>query len=146
MTPLRRAPFALRFVQHREGLAGIVYARRATADGKDRLQKVATLRALAVRAGTGLLRQAIVGSGARKPADDGMAPGPSRPLDAEWGPRVACYALVVAGLREPERLIRAAEHLRRADPDEAAWWLGLLTHDPQKRALRALRILTEAVE
>jgi hypothetical protein len=54
--------------------------------------------------------------------------------------------MVTSGLRDPERLMRAASQLRAANPDEAAWWLGLLSRDTGNRALRALRILTEAVE
>lgn len=75
-----------------------------------------------------------------------LSPGPCYPLDADWGARVACFGLLVAGLRNAERLISAASRLRHADPNEAAWWLGLLTQENNLRALRALRILTEAVE
>jgi hypothetical protein len=72
--------------------------------------------------------------------------GPYYPLDADYGARVACFAIISAGLRDGARLMRAANHLRHADPNEAAWWLGLLTRDDNSRALRALRILTEAVK
>ena len=58
---------------------------------------------------------------------------------------MACYAFVAQGLRNGERLLRAAGHLRHADGNEAAWWLGLLTRAEGGRAVRALRILTEAV-
>ena len=45
-----------------------------------------------------------------------------------------------------DRLNRALGHLRHANSDEAAWWLGLLSSENNVRPLRALRILTEAVE
>jgi len=54
--------------------------------------------------------------------------------------------VVVAGLRDPVRLMNAARHLRTSSSDEAAWWLGLMDYGENRRALRALRILTEAVE
>jgi len=75
-----------------------------------------------------------------------LAPGPFKPLDAQWGVRIACYALVTAGLRDGERMLLAAEHIRHANPDQLAWWLGLLLQRDNVRALRALRILTEAVQ
>jgi hypothetical protein len=75
-----------------------------------------------------------------------LSAGKFHALDAEWGARLALYALVSAGLRDAERLILAAGHLRSAHADEAAWWLGLLTRDDNHRALRALRILVEAVD
>jgi hypothetical protein len=59
---------------------------------------------------------------------------------------VACYALVAAGLRNPDRLHRAAGNLVHADGTEAAWWLGLMARPSGKRAVRALRILVEAVK
>lgn len=153
------APFALRVVQRKGGRAAIVYRRRADARGRDRLQRVATLSPLAFTAAVPLLRQAVresrkdeVGKkpaprneGKPVPGNESLAPGPWLPLDAAWGARVACFALVAAGLRDGERLARAAEHLRHAEPDQAAWWLGLLTQERSARALRALRILTEAV-
>jgi len=39
----------------------------------------------------------------------------------------------------------AADALRRADATEAAWWLGLMSGARRARAVRALRILLEAV-
>ena len=44
------------------------------------------------------------------------------------------------------RLGKAGNHFVSADAAEAAWWLGFLTRDDNLRALRALRILVEAVE
>jgi hypothetical protein len=38
----------------------------------------------------------------------------------------------------------AAGHLKEADAAEAAWWLGAMTRRDGRRAIRALRILTEA--
>ena len=147
MTAIRRAPFAVRFVQRSAGLAAIVYARRTTDDGKDRLQRIGSMGPLAVSAAAGFLRQAIQQSASPTGSrSELIAPGPYRPLDAEWGPRVACYAIVAAGLRDPERLMRAAANLRAANAVEAAWWLGLLYRSLDNRPVRALRILTEAVE
>jgi len=143
MLKLREAPFAVRVVQRNTGRAAIVYRRRPTEGGRDRLQRVAALSPLAFTAAGGLLRDAV-GAAGRAATD--FAPGPSYPLDADWGARLACYALLSQGLRQPERLLRAAGHLRAADGNEAAWWLGLLTREEGNRALRALRILTEAVE
>ena len=166
---IREAPFALRVVQRKGGRAAIVYRRRADAERHDRLQRVAAISPLAFTAATPLLRDAVSrcrighlekpgfaaknpvserqGAAQEWPAKSGeLATGPFHPLDADWGARVACYALVAAGLRDGERLMHAANHLRYADPDEAAWWLGMLTRDDNVRTLRALRILTEAVE
>ena len=153
---LRNAPFALRIVQRKEGKAAIVYRRRADAEGRDRLQRVAAISALAYTAARPLLRDAIRKSEIAVDAPEAAAPetngngtldtGPFHPLDETWGARVSCYALVAAGLRDGERLLRAAGHLRAADPTEAAWWLGLLSREDNLRPLRALRILTEAVE
>jgi len=158
---VRAAPFALRVVQRKDGKAAIVYRRRADVQGPDRLQRVAAISPLAFTAATPLLRDAVSKSqietseysrGNQEATQDRPAnpteltTGPFHPLDADWGARVACFALVAAGLRDGERLILAASHLRYADPDEAAWWLGRLTRDDNVRALRALRILTEAVQ
>ena len=75
-----------------------------------------------------------------------LAPGLFLPLDATWGARLACFALLAAGLRDGVRLLRAAERVRQSDPAQAAWWLGLLLRDESGRTLRAFRILTEAVQ
>jgi hypothetical protein len=74
-----------------------------------------------------------------------LEPGPFYPLDPASGVRVACYALVARGLRRAEALHHAADHLKRADDTEAAWWLGLMSGPKGRRAVRALRILVEAV-
>jgi len=154
---LREAPFALRVVQRKEGRAAIVYRRRADAQGRDRLQRVAAISPLAFTAATPLLRDAVTQFQVAHPEHQDAAPdrssgnnslttGPFHPLDADWGARVACFAIIAAGLRNGERLMLAANQLRYADTDEAAIWLGMLTRDDSARALRALRILTEAVE
>lgn len=140
---LREAPFALRVVRRREGDAAIVYRRRLLDNGKERLEKMAAVAPGAFSAGGPLLREAAKvcgGAGAR------LAAGPFVPLDADWGARAACYALVSSGLRDAERLYRSSEALRRLDGAEAAWWLGLTDGGSRSRAVRALRILTEAVE
>ena len=140
---VRQASFALRVVRRRAGDAGVIYRRRVDKKGRERLTKIAPVGPLAFSAGARLLRSAIRatnGGTAR------LTTGPFHPIDHDWGARVACYALVAKGLRNPSRLHRAAENLRRADPTEAAWWLGLANRPGGKRAIRALRILTEAVK
>jgi hypothetical protein len=89
-----------------------------------------------------LLRAAVRGSGGS--ATTRLATGPYHPLDADWGARVACYALVASGLRDGGRMARAAAHLKEADATEAAWWFAAMTRRDGRRAIRALRILTEA--
>ena len=148
---IRQSPFALRVVQRKGGRAAIIYRRQGDRNGLDRLQRVAALSALAFTAATPMVRAAVLaGGGERNDISPSLnhllSPGPFYPLDADWGARVACFAMVAAGLRNGERLLRAAEHLRGAAPEQAAWWLGLLTQQDNLRALRALRILTEAVE
>lgn len=142
---IRAAPFALRLVRRKAGRAAIVYRRQANAEGLDRLQRVAALNPLAYQAALPLLREAVRAS-ALEPDGPSLAPGPYKPLNSNWGPRVACLALVCAGLRDAERMALAAGHLRRLDSALAAWWLGRLMQDDSVRALRALRILVEAVQ
>jgi len=139
--------FALRVVRRQAGDAAIVYRRRLSEDGKERHARLAAIGPLAFSAGASLLRDAVRASepGGR-PVAATIAVGPYHPLDDDWGARVACYALVAAGLRDAGRLQRAAASLRHADGTEAAWWLGLMANGARKRAVRALRILTEAVE
>lgn len=145
MTLIRKSPFALRVVERSGGKAAIVYRRKADAEGRDRFQRIAVLGPLAFTAATPMIREGMhQSSDGRRAAD--LAPGPYHPLDADWGAKIACFALLTVRLRDGERLLRAAGHLRNADPNEAAWWLGMLTNGNKTRALRALRILTEAVE
>ena len=139
---LREAPFALRVVRRHEGDAAIVYRRRLTPSG-ERLTKIGAISPLAFSAGASLLRGAVKAGGA---SGNRLTVGPWLPLDADWGGRVACYAAVCEGLRNPERLTRAATHLKASDPTETAWWLGLMSEHGSGRAVRALRILVEAVE
>ena len=155
MRGIRNAPFALRVVQRKAGKAGIVYQRRPDGKGRDRLQRVAALSPLAFTAATPFSRDAISKSqipgyrsktATRESKTVKLTTGPYHPLDSDWGARVACFAIISAGLRDGERLLRAVSHIRDADPNEAAWWLGMLTRDDNVRALRALRILMEAVQ
>ena len=148
---LREAPFAIRVTERKEGKAAIVYRRRADAEGRDRLQRVGAISPLAFSAATPMLREAIASSRVRGQEESNgviieLTPGPFHPVDADWGVRVACYAIISTRLRDGERLMLAANHLRYANPDEAAWWLGRLAWEDNVRALRALRILTEAVQ
>lgn len=139
---IREASFALRVVQRRDGEASILYRRKLDLRGNERLDRVGSLSPLAYAAGAPLLRsavRAIGGHGAR------LSTGPFHPLDADWGARVACFTLVARGLRNVERLHRAASNLQHADGNEAAWWFGLMGNGSGKRAVRALRILVEAV-
>jgi hypothetical protein len=137
---IRRAGFALRIVRRRMGDAAILYRRRLTDRHEERLDRVAAISPLAFAAGGSLLRGAVRAAGGSR-----LAPGPFLPLDADWGSRVACFAVVAAGLRNAERINKAAENLRHADPTEAAWWFGLMSARNGKRAVRALRIFVEAV-
>ena len=140
---LRDSPFAVRLVRRAGGEAAIVYRRHGDERGRDRLQRVATLSPLALTAAKPLLRDAVAKSHPNGKVD--WTPGLYRPLNADWGARLACFGLLASGLRDGVRLSRAAGHLRRADGNEASWWLGLLTRGGDVRAVRALRILTEAV-
>jgi len=140
---VREASFALRVVRRRAGDAGILYRRTLNPQRKERLARITAISPLAFTAGLALLRGAVratAGSGAK------LAPGPFHALDPDWGARVACYALVASGLRSAERLSRASAHLRDADATEAAWWFSLMTRRDGKRAIRALRLLTEATK
>lgn len=134
-----KAEFALRFVRRRDGTAGIVYQRKLDDKGRERLQRVASLSPLALQAGMSLVRAAT--------GRNGIQPGGAYiPLSPEWGTRLACYGILSAGLRHSERLARAALHLQYTDPVDSAWWLGMITREDSTRAIRALRILVEAVE
>jgi hypothetical protein len=159
---LRESQFALRITQRKEGKAAVVYRRRSDNEGRDRLQRLATISPLAFTAAASLLRDAVsksrpeasgnsnhggvINSIEHKPAEKVLITGPFHPLDPDWGARVACYGIIASGLRDGERLMRSADQIHRADATEAAWWLGLLARDDNQRAVRALRILTEAVE
>lgn len=140
---IRQANFALRVVRRRAGDAGILYRRTLTENQDERLTRIAAISPLAFSAGAGLLRDAVRAmSGKPK-----LQYGPFHALDPDWGARVACYSLVAAGLRNASRLHRAADNLRHADGTEAAWWFGLMVNRSSgKRAVRALRILVEAVK
>lgn len=138
---VRQASFALRVVRRKTGPAAIIYRRSLRSNGAERLTKLGALGPLAWSAGSPLLRAAQRQLGLPK-----LQPGPFYPLDEDHGVRLACYALVARGLRSPSGLANAAEHLKRADPTEAAWWLGLMSGHRGTRAVRALRILVEAVK
>jgi hypothetical protein len=140
---IRQAFFALRVVRRRAGDAGILYRRSVDSKQRERLTRVASISPLAFSAGTPLLRAAVRAAG--RPGAR-LAAGPYHPLDADWGARVACYALLASGLRNADRLHRAADNMRSADATEAAWWLGLMNRRDGRRAVRALRILAEAVK
>jgi len=160
---LSNAPFALRITQRKEGKAAIVYQRRPDGKGRDRFQRIGAISPLAFTASVSLLRAAVTRSSFKSSGGDRnstardsfkekestkevLMTGPFHPLDADWGARVACFAILSSGLRDAERLFRSSGHLRHADANEAAWWLGMLTRDEGVRPLRALRILTEAVQ
>lgn len=147
---IRGASFAVRITDRKAGRAAIIYRRQADPQGRDRLQRVSALSPLAYTAALSMLREgirsALCAEGQERLNGQPLVTGPYYPVDADWGARVACFALVAAGLRDGERMLRAAENLRHADPTQAAWWLGLLLQPDNVRALRALRILTEAVQ
>lgn len=137
----RAAPFALRIVNRSQGLAAIVYRRRVNERMQERFDRVAALSPLALTAASGLLRAGVraAGGSAR------LQPGPFQPIDADWGARIAGFALVARGLRDARRLSKSAEHFRAADPAEAAAWFGRMQDGRGRRWVRALRIITEAV-
>lgn len=139
---VRQASFALRVVRRRSGDAAIVYRRSLNGRGQERLTRIAAVGPLAFSAGAGLLRAAVRAVGGRGAK---LSEGPFHPLDPDWGARAACFALLARGLRNARRLHTSAEHLRHADGAEAAWWFGLMSQAGGRRAVRALRILTEAV-
>lgn len=141
---VREASFALRVVRRRQGDAGILYRRTLTTKHVERLTRIAAISPLAFSAAMPLLRAAVRGSGGS--AGTRLATGPYHALDADWGARVACFALVASGLRDGGRLARSAAQLKDADAAEAAWWFGAMTRRDGRRAIRALRILTEAVQ
>lgn len=138
---VREASFALRIVKRKAGTAAIVYRRSLKTNGDERLARVAAIGALAYSAGASLLRASVRGANVTK-----FAPGPFYPLDQDFGARVACYALVTSGLRNATAMHNAADSMKRADATEAAWWLGLMSGARRVRAIRALRILVEAVK
>ena len=143
---IRQAPFALRAVRRRSGDAAILYRRSLDTKHQERLTRVAPISPLALSAGSALLRSAVR---ATSGTTGRLMAGPFHPLDPDWGARVACYALVAAGLRNPERMHRASANLQHADGTEAAWWYGLMAAGRArngKRAVRAFRILVEAVK
>lgn len=139
---IRQASFALRVVRRAAGDAAILYRRRLTQNGKERLDRVTGISPLAFTAGAALLRAAVRAS---EGSNAKLTTGPFHPLDADWGARVGCYGLISAGLRNAGRLHKAATNLQHADGAEAAWWLGVMTTQNRTRAVRALRILVEAV-
>ena len=135
------ASFALRIVKRKAGTAAIIYRRSLKTTGEERLTRIAAIGPLAYSAGASLLRASVRGTNVAK-----FAPGPFYPLDQDFGARVACFALVASGLRNATALHNAADSLKRADATEAAWWLGLMSGARRVRAIRALRILVEAVK
>jgi hypothetical protein len=138
----REAAFALRIVRRRAGDAAILYRRTLNKRHEERLTKVGPISPLAFTAGAPLLRTAV-----RRTSGQSMklTPGPYLPLDDDWGARVACYTLVAMGLRNADRLHKAAASLQQADATEAAWWFGIMNNGQRTRAVRALRILVGAV-
>ena len=138
---VRDASFALRIVKRKAGTAAIIYRRSLKTNGEERLIRAAAIGPLAFSAGASLLRASVRGANVTK-----FIPGPFYPLDPDYGARVACYALIASGLRNATAMHNAADSLKRADATEAAWWLGLMSGTRRMRAIRALRILVEAVK
>ena len=138
---VRAASFALRIVKRKTGTAAIIYRRSLKTNGEERLTRVAAIGPLAFSAGASLLRAAVRDANVTK-----LTPGPFYPLDQDYGARVACYALVTSGLRNAAAMHNAADSMKGADATEAAWWLGLMSGTRRVRAIRALRILVEAVK
>jgi hypothetical protein len=140
---IREASFALRVVRRRSGDAAILYRRTLTARHEERFTKVAAISPLGFASGIQLLRAAVRATGG---ASIKLTSGPYLPLDEDWGARVGCYALAASGLRKVERLHKAAANVQHADGAEAAWWLGVMGNGSHRRAIRAFRILVEAVK
>jgi hypothetical protein len=138
---VREASFALRIVKRKAGVAAIIYRRSLKVSGEERLTRVAAIGPLAFSAGSSLLRASVRGANVTK-----FIPGPFYPLDQDYGVRIACYALVTSGLRNVTAMHNAADSMKRADATEAAWWFGLISSARRIRAIRALRILVEAVK
>jgi hypothetical protein len=138
----RDAPFAVRAVQRASGIAAIIYRRRVNDRMEERFDRVAALSPLAFTAAGGLVRAAVKAAG----GPIRLPPGPYQPLDADWGARVAGFAIVARGLRDARRLSKSAEHFRTADPAEAAAWFGRMQDGRGLRWVRALRIITEAAK
>jgi hypothetical protein len=138
----REAAFALRIVRRKAGHAAILYRRTLNKRHEERFTKVGPISPLAFTAGAPLLRTAVRRTSGQSTK---LTPGPYLPLDDDWGARVACYTLVAMGLRSADRLHQAAGSLQHADATEAAWWFGLMSGGQRTRAVRALRILVEAV-
>lgn len=101
---IRQASFALRVVRRHTGDAAILYRRSLDASHQERLTRIKSISSLAFSSGASLLRAAVRASSGK---DTKLTTGPFHPLDADWGARVSCYALVGSGLRNAERLHRA---------------------------------------
>lgn len=142
MMAVREASFALRVVRRKAGDAAILYRRTLNRRMEERLTRITSMSPLAFTAGLPLLRTAVRAAGGTATR---LAAGPFHPLDPDWGARVACYALVASGLRNGDRLHRAAMHLKDADAAETAWWFSVMYRSNGKTGVRALRVLTEAV-
>lgn len=138
---VREASFALRVVRRRAGDAAILYRRTLNQRREERLTRITSISPLAFTAGLPLLRTAVRASAGPTAK---LSVGPFHALDPDWGARVACYAKVASGLRRADRLSKSAGHLRESDAAEAAWWFSLMSRRDGARAVRALRILTEA--
>ena len=88
---IREASFALRVVRRRGGLAGVLYRRRLTGKGEERLDRVAAVSPLAFVSAMPLLRKAVRSVAGReegppRPAfvPAGSAPGYCRKFSARW--------------------------------------------------------------
>ena len=138
---IRDAQFALRLVMRKTGMAGIVYRRQLDEKGRDRLKRIGAISPLAFTASVPLLRDVLGLKGNRK-----FRTGPFYPLGKDEGAKVACFALLAHRISDADRLFKASLNIRNADSTEVAWWLGRITRDHGIRALRALRILLEAVK
>jgi hypothetical protein len=138
---LRNAPFAVRITRRDGNLAATIYRRTLNSRRLNRLTRLTAIGPGAFTAATPLLRAALNAADRTARFD----PGPYLPIDANWGVRLACFGLVGTGLRDTSRLVQTARRLRDADATEASWWLGQMTSPTGPRAVRALRILLEAV-
>lgn len=148
------SPFRIRINIGTGGLIATLYRRETDPkDGEVKPMRVCTINALAYTAGKPLVRDAITAGkalwvvrGKRGAIAESPRAGQTYSICSDWGPRIGCYGLLATGLGDGDRLYYASSYFSRMDSAEAAWWFGALLSDRSDRTVRALRILSGAVE
>lgn len=143
MTAEDRTAYILKIRRSKGEIVGTLYRRHLDNQDEEKITRLAGISPRALLSGYPLLRVAVQDSQKQELL---LEAGKCYELETDWGVRVACYALVASGLRDDDRLRQAAANLQYCDGAEAAWWLGLMTRPNGLRAVRALRILVEAVK